>query len=101
MKDRSELFPIFKSYCAEVQNQFGVSICKFRSDNALEYMSSPFQQFMTDQGIIHQTFCPYTPQQNGVAKRKNRNLIETPHTHSIPCSAVFFWRCSSRILLFN
>lgn len=27
-------------------------------------------------GIIHQTSCPYTPQQNGVTERKNRHLME-------------------------
>ncbi|XP_070019307.1 retrovirus-related Pol polyprotein from transposon TNT 1-94 isoform X2 [Nicotiana sylvestris] len=80
MKDRSELFSIFQSFCAEIKNQFGVSIRIFRSDNALEYVSSQFQQFMTFHGIINQTSCPYTPQQNGVAKRKNRHLIETART---------------------
>ncbi|WMV25609.1 hypothetical protein MTR67_018994 [Solanum verrucosum] len=35
---------------------------------------------MSHQGIIHQTSCPYTPQQNGVAERKNRHLIETVRT---------------------
>ena len=70
MKNRSELFSIFKSFFAEIQNQFGVSIRTFCSDNALEYLSSPFQQFMSHYGIIHQTSCPYTPQQNGVAERK-------------------------------
>ncbi|KAK6796289.1 hypothetical protein RDI58_003990 [Solanum bulbocastanum] len=80
MKDRSELFAIFKSFFAEIQNQFGVSIRTFRSDNALEYLSSQFQEFMTHKGIIHQTTCPYTPQQNGVAERKNRHLIETART---------------------
>ncbi|KAK6796212.1 hypothetical protein RDI58_003913 [Solanum bulbocastanum] len=55
MKDRSELFSIFKSFFAEIQNQFGVSIRTFHSDNALEYLSSQFQEFMSHQGIIHQT----------------------------------------------
>ena len=27
-------------------------------------------------GILHQNSCPYTPQQNGVAERKNRHLLE-------------------------
>ena len=53
MKDRSEIFSRLKSFCAEIQTQFGVSICTFRSDNALEYLSSQFQEFMTHQGIVH------------------------------------------------
>ena len=80
MKDRSKLFSIFKSFFAETENQFVVSIRTFRSDNALEYLSSQFQQFMSHHGIIHQTSCPYTPQQNGVAERKNRHLIKTART---------------------
>ena len=80
MKNRSELFSIFQTFHAEIQNQFGVSIRTFRSDNAREYLSSPFQQFMKSHGIIHQTSCPYTSQQNGVAERKNRHLIETART---------------------
>jgi len=31
---------------------------------------------MNSKGILHQTTCPYSPQQNGVAERKNRNLLE-------------------------
>ena len=79
MKDRLELFSVFKSFFAEIQNQFGVSIRTFCSDNALD-LSSQFQQFMSHYGIIHQTSCPYIPQQNGVAERNNRHLIEIAHT---------------------
>ena len=53
MKDRSELCSISKGFFAEIQNQFGVSIRTFRNDNALEYLSSQFQQFMSHHGIIH------------------------------------------------
>ena len=80
MKDHSELFSIFKSLFAETQSQFGVSIRTFRSDNALEYLSSQFKEFMTHQGIIQQTTCPYTPQKNGVAESKNMHLIEIART---------------------
>jgi hypothetical protein len=41
-----------------------------------EYLSSEFQQYLEAQGIVHQTTCPDTPQQNGVAERKNRHLLE-------------------------
>jgi len=35
---------------------------------------------MASKGIIHQSSCAHTPQQNGVAERKNRHLIETART---------------------
>jgi len=31
---------------------------------------------MNSKGILHQTTCPYSPQQNGVAERKNRHILE-------------------------
>nr|KYP72342.1 Retrovirus-related Pol polyprotein from transposon TNT 1-94 [Cajanus cajan] len=80
MKNRSELFFIFQSFYNEIHNQFGVSIRTFHSDNAREYLSHSFQAFMTSHGILHQTSCAYTPQQNGVAERKNRHLLETTRT---------------------
>ncbi|XP_070011203.1 uncharacterized protein [Nicotiana sylvestris] len=54
-------------------------IChKVRSDNALELGSSNSAiQFFSDNGIIHQTTCPYTSQQNGVVERKHKHLLET------------------------
>jgi len=40
---------------------------------------------MKSHGILHQTSCAYTPQQNGVVERKNRHLIETTRTLLIHC----------------
>ena len=55
-------------------------------------MSSQFQSFLTLQGIIHQSSCAHTPQQNGAAKRKSRHLVETAQTlllhHNVPSR---FW----------
>ena len=51
-----------------------------RSDNAREYFSTPFTSFMSQHGILHQSSCAHTTQQNGVAERKNRHLVETTHT---------------------
>ncbi|RVW22670.1 Retrovirus-related Pol polyprotein from transposon TNT 1-94 [Vitis vinifera] len=53
----------------------------------------PFTSFMSHHGILHQSSCAHTPQQNGVAERKNRHLVETARTlllHSnIPHSLLF------------
>ena len=80
MKNRSELFSIFQIFYNEIKNQFGISIRILRSDNGREYLSHSFKNFMASHGILHQTSCAYTPQQNGVAERKNRHLVETTRT---------------------
>ena len=80
MKICSELFSYFQSFYAEIKNQFNVFIHILHSNNAREYFSTPFYTFMSQQKIIHQSSCPHTPQQNGIAERKNRHLIETVQT---------------------
>ncbi|XP_050914846.1 protein SHORTAGE IN CHIASMATA 1 isoform X4 [Lathyrus oleraceus] len=80
MKNRSELFSIFEQFYQEIRTQFGMSIRTLRSDNAREYLSQQFQNFMSRNGILHQTSCLHTPKQHGVAERKNRHLVETTRT---------------------
>ena len=77
MKSRYELFSHFSAFCAKIQTQFHVSIQTLRSHNAKEYLSEPFQSFMLQHEIFHQTSCVDTPSQNGVAERKNRHLLKT------------------------
>ena len=38
------------------------------------------EEYCDERGILHEFSAPYTPQQNGVAERKNRTLIETART---------------------
>lgn len=42
----------------------------------VEFTSTAFYHFCSSHGIIHQTSCPHTPQQNGTAERKHWHLIE-------------------------
>ena len=92
MKTRAELFSIFQKFYAEILTQFNISIRVLRSDNAREYFSAPFISFMSQHGILHQSSCAHIPQQNGVAERKNRHLIETARTLLLHYHVPFrFW----------
>ena len=68
---------VFHAFHTEVCNQFGVPLKILRSDNAKEYLSHKFTTYLQSHGISHQSSCPYTPQQNGIAERKNRHLLDT------------------------
>ena len=77
---KAEVLSTFKVFHAYVQTQFRANIKILRSDNGGEYTSHLFQEFLQKIGIIFQRSCPSTPQQNGVAERKNRHLLDVVRT---------------------
>ena len=76
MKEKSEVGKIFKNFNIMIQTQFHTKIQIFRTDNAKEYFKHILGDYLQSEGIIHQSSCVDTPQQNGVAKRKNRHILE-------------------------
>jgi IS30 family transposase len=40
-------------------------------------VNQPFQAYFQSHGLFHETSCSQTPQQNGIAERKNRHILET------------------------
>ncbi|KAL4352088.1 hypothetical protein GQ457_06G029360 [Hibiscus cannabinus] len=76
MKEKSEVFKVFKKFNALAEVQSGGKLQKLRSDRGKEYTSTEFDLFCEDEGIEHQLTVGYTPQQNGVSERKNRTVME-------------------------
>ena len=76
LKLKSEVFNMFLAFKAFVEKQSGHQILKLRLDNGGECVNNKFINFCTVHGIQLQYIFPYTPQQNGVAERKNRTLKE-------------------------
>ncbi|CAL9023435.1 unnamed protein product [Prunus brigantina] len=72
----SEVFGIFKKFKAMVELQSGYKIKRLRSDRGGEYTSLEFLKFCEDVGLERQLTVAYSPQQNGVAERKNRTILE-------------------------
>ena len=75
LRSKDEALEMFQHFKNEVENQLDRKIKVIRSDRGGEY-EAPFGDFCSQHGIIHQTNAPYSPQQNGVAERKNRTLKE-------------------------
>jgi hypothetical protein len=66
---------------AETQHQRkGYRVRTIRSDNGGEFVNDALSVWMKERGIEHQRTVPYTPQQNGVAERMNRTLMEMVRT---------------------
>ena len=76
LKNKSEAFKAFTSYKALVENQSQFKIKIIRTDNGGEYFSKEWIFFCNTHGIRHEYTVPYNPQQNGVAERKNRTLLD-------------------------
>ena len=71
MKSRKEVITRVQEFIMEVTTQYATTLKILRTDNALEFTQNAIHEFCTRKGILHQTTCPYTSQQNGVAERKH------------------------------
>ena len=76
LKHKSDVLDVFKYFKATVENQLNSKIKVLRTDNGGEFTFNAFKLFCSSHGIIHQFSCPHTPQQNGVAERKHRQVVE-------------------------
>jgi transposase InsO family protein len=54
-----------------IQTQYQKQIRVVQSDNGTEFVAASLGNFLRSHGIRHPTSCTYTPQQNGLAERKN------------------------------
>lgn len=73
---KSDVFECFANFKALVENQTERKIKIIRTDGGLEYCNYKFNELCASNGILHQTTAPYSPQQNGLAERMNRTIIE-------------------------
>ena len=80
MKAKNEVFGKFKEFKALIENLLDKRIKTLRSENGGEYTSKEFEAFCKDAGIKRELTTPYNPQQNGVAERKNRTIMEAVKT---------------------
>lgn len=75
IKTKDEAFEKFVEWKKMVEVQSERKVKKLRTDNGLEYCNRRFDQFCKEEGVVRHRTCTYTPQQNGVAERLNRSIM--------------------------
>jgi hypothetical protein len=71
---------VLKKFLRRTQNEFNDKVKKIRNDNDAELKNTQVENFLDEECMKHEFLTPYTPQQNGVAERKNRTIIEMART---------------------
>jgi transposase InsO family protein len=80
LQGKNETQEVLKKFLRRAQNEFDVKVKNIRSDNGTEFKNTQVEGFLDEEGIKHEFSAPYTPQQNGVAKKKNCTLIKMVRT---------------------
>ena len=76
IKRKSDSYSVFLEWKSQVERSKDTKLKKLRSDNGGEYISDEFESYLKKEGIIHQRTVRKTPEQNGVAERFNRTVVE-------------------------
>ena len=85
LKTKTDVLSSFKHYVNKMENQNGsrvrqMQIKCLRTDNGTEFVNREFSEYLASKGIKHELTTPYTPEQNGLAERKNRTVMEMVRT---------------------
>ena len=76
LKKKFEAFDEFVEFKALTKKECGHYVKVIRSNRGGEYTFNKFVNFCSQNGIKKEIIDSYTPQQNGVAKRKKMTIVE-------------------------
>lgn len=76
LRNKNEVAEKAINYIEKLKTQIGRKPKVFRSDRGGEYMCEKFQSYLRNEGIRFQCTVGYALEQNGIAERMNRTLVE-------------------------
>ncbi|GJV46331.1 putative ribonuclease H-like domain-containing protein, partial [Tanacetum coccineum] len=80
LRTKDETSGILKDFIRQIENQLNQKVKTIRCDNGTEFKNRDVIEFCRSKGIKREYSNARTPQQNGVAERKNMTLIEAART---------------------
>ncbi|KAI3669247.1 hypothetical protein L6452_40474 [Arctium lappa] len=92
LRTKDETSGLIKPFILRIENQTNQKVKFIRSDNGTEFKNHDLNTFCEEKGIERQYSAPRTPQQNGVAERRNRTLIEAARSLLVDSKLpITFW----------
>ena len=76
LKSKSDALDVSKVAIAALESESKTKLKSLRTDGGGEYVSAAWKSYVQEKGISHELTAPYSPQQNGMAERLNRTLLE-------------------------
>ena len=80
LREKLEAFEKFKWYLARVEKEIGKRLKCLKSDRGGEFISNEFNNFCIERGIKRHVLAPRTLEKNGIAKRRNRSIMDYERT---------------------
>jgi len=75
MREKGEASQVIKNFIAMAYTQVGKNVKVMCSDNGSEFTCNPMQAFYQEHGLLRQSCCIDTPQENGHVKCKHRHVL--------------------------
>nr|GEX63944.1 hypothetical protein [Tanacetum cinerariifolium] len=92
LRSKDETPKVVIKFIQQIQVGLNKTVRYVRTDNGTEFVNHTLTEYYEHNHIFHQKTVPKTPQQNGVVKRRNRNLVEAAQTMLIFLKApMFLW----------
>ena len=76
IKQKSQAYEVFLKFKHLVEKQCGCTLKALRTDRGGELTPRDFMKFCEDEGMRRELTTPYTSEQNGVAEKRNRIVVE-------------------------
>ncbi|CAI7839083.1 unnamed protein product [Closterium sp. NIES-53] len=80
LAQKSDALAAFQKWLPMAERQCKTTVQALRTDRGGEFLGHDFTLFLDGKGIIHDLTCPYTPEQNGMAEREMRSIVEAVRT---------------------
>nr|GFC03622.1 putative ribonuclease H-like domain-containing protein [Tanacetum cinerariifolium] len=92
LRTKDETPEVIKNFLKKIYIRLQALVIIVHTDNGTEFKNQVLKEYFDSVGITHETFAAKTPQQNGVAERRNRTLVEAARTMLIfSYASLFLW----------